>query len=252
MLLAGAWAVQVGTATLIDPSAPDRGRAWRLELPEGEAVRVARGPARPSPRAGRVRRGSGDDMIPRPDEPLIVALDVSDAARAEELASALAPHVGHAEGRAGALLGGRSGDPAAHRLSCTGVRGREAARHPQHGRTRAGEHRATGRADAQRARARRRGHDARRPQRARTAARSKPALPAPLVLAVTVLSSQSGEGLASPASLAFEAKSERARRRRRVGRRRAATCARCAATSSVSWCRASGPPAATGTIRCAC
>src|SRR4029077_13317253 len=30
--------------------------------------------------------------------------------------------------------------------------------------------------------------------------------PAPLVLAVTVLSSQSGEGLASPASLAFEAK----------------------------------------------
>ncbi len=50
MLLAGAWAVQVGTATLIDPSAPDRGRAWHLELPEGEAVGAPRGPARSAPR----------------------------------------------------------------------------------------------------------------------------------------------------------------------------------------------------------
>ena len=33
-------------------------------------------------------------MIPRPENPLVVALDVSDPERAEALASALAPHVG--------------------------------------------------------------------------------------------------------------------------------------------------------------
>ena len=32
-------------------------------------------------------------MIPRPDDPLIVALDVSDIAHAERLADDLAPHV---------------------------------------------------------------------------------------------------------------------------------------------------------------
>src|SRR3712207_1607687 len=46
--------------------------------------------------ATRHRRGARDDafMIPRPAEPLIVALDVSDLARAEALAAELAPEVG--------------------------------------------------------------------------------------------------------------------------------------------------------------
>ena len=42
----------------------------------------------------------------------------------------------------------------------------------------------------------------------------------PLVVAVTVLSSHAGEGLASPASLAFEAKSGRVGRSGRLGRGR--------------------------------
>ena len=65
-----------------------------IQLPEGEGVRVTRGPARSAPRADRVRRGSGDRVIPRPENPLVVALDVSDPTRADALASALARHVG--------------------------------------------------------------------------------------------------------------------------------------------------------------
>ena len=38
-------------------------------------------------------------MIPRPENPLIVALDVTDLDAAERLAARLAPHAGHAEGR---------------------------------------------------------------------------------------------------------------------------------------------------------
>ena len=37
-------------------------------------------------------------MIPRPENPLVVALDVSDLGEAERLRPDLAPHVGHAEG----------------------------------------------------------------------------------------------------------------------------------------------------------
>ena len=205
MLLAGAWAVQVGTATLIDPSAPVEVARGVSNVPQGEALRVA-GRLRGRLRIPAVlRRGSRDDMIPRPENPLVVALDVSDAERGRR--ARLEPRLARrlAEGRAGAVLGGRPGDRAAHRVSCTGLRRREAARHPEHGRAGVREHRQARCADVQRARARRRGDDARGPQRRRPR-RRRGGRPAPLVLAVTVLSSQSGEGLASPASLAFEAK----------------------------------------------
>ena len=75
--------------------------------------------------------------------------------------------------------------------------------------------------------------------------------PAPLVLAVTVLSSQSGEGLASPASLAFEAKAS-GLDGVVVSGEDVETCAPSAATSSVSSSPASGPQGATVTTRCAC
>ena len=51
-------------------------------------------------------------------------------------------------------------------------------------------------------------------------------LPPPLVIAVTVLSSQSGEGLASRRVARVRGEDERAGRRRRVGRGRARTCVR--------------------------
>ena len=73
----------------------------------------------------------------------------------------------------------------------------------------------------------------------------------PLVVAVTVLSSQTGEDLASPASLAWEA--------RQAGLdgvvvrgRTFAMCATHAAMRSVSSFPASDPRVATATIRCAC
>ena len=94
MLLAGAWAVQVGTATLIDPSAPvevARGVSDYLKEKRFASPADLRGRLR-MPAA--LRRGSRDDMIPRPENPLVVALDVSDPEQADALASSLAPHVG--------------------------------------------------------------------------------------------------------------------------------------------------------------
>jgi len=144
-------------------------------------------------------------MIPRPDDPLVVALDVSDPERAEQLAGALAPHVGvlkiglelawatgpdivrriasHAPVFVDAKLHDipNTVERAAANIAHLGVRmltvhalGGEAMMRA----ARAGADRGAGEAD----------------------------VPPPLVVAVTVLSSLSGEDLASPASLAFEAK----------------------------------------------
>ena len=94
LLLAGAWAVQVGTATLIDPSAP-------VEIARGVSNYLKEKRfASPADLRGRLRVPAGYDadpahgMIPRPENPLIIALDVSEPARAETLASALGTHVG--------------------------------------------------------------------------------------------------------------------------------------------------------------
>ena len=93
MLLAGAWAVQVGTATLVDPAGARRDRARA-------SLRYLKEKGIPSPAdlrgrlrvPARVRRGSR-----RPRDPAarttrsIVALDVSDLERAERARAALAP-----------------------------------------------------------------------------------------------------------------------------------------------------------------
>ena len=144
-------------------------------------------------------------MIPRPDNPIVVALDMSNLPRAEVLAEELSPHVGMlkvglelfwAEGpgavrriapHAPVFVDAKLHDipntveRSAANIACLGVRmltvhalgGEEMMRAARRGADR-------GAADA--------------------------GVPAPLVIAVTVLSSQSGEGLASPTSLAFEAK----------------------------------------------
>ena len=142
-MLAGAWAVQVGTAVLIDPEAPVADRPGGRPVPEGQGPRVAR--RRPWAPAGarvvRRPRGGGRPVIPRPENPLIVALDVSDLGEAERLAAMLAPHVGML--KVGLELFWAHGPDAVRRIAShgPGVRGREAARHPEDGRTSRGEHR---------------------------------------------------------------------------------------------------------------
>lgn len=143
-------------------------------------------------------------MIPRPANPLIVALDVSELGRAEELADALAPHVGLL--KVGLELFWAVGPQAVSTMArrapvfvdCklhdvpTTVE-RAAAGVARLGVSMLNVHALGGeammRAAAEGAR---RGAD-------------EASVPAPRVIGVTVLSSQAGEGLASPASLAFEA-----------------------------------------------
>jgi orotidine-5'-phosphate decarboxylase len=144
-------------------------------------------------------------MMPRPENPLIVALDVSDAARAEGLASRLAGHVGML--KVGLELFWAAGPEVVQRLASHGPVFADAKLHDIPN--------TVERASANIARlgVRMLNVHALGGEQMMRAARSgadrgaiEAGLPAPLVLAVTVLSSQSGEGLASPASLAFEAK----------------------------------------------
>ena len=144
-------------------------------------------------------------MIPRPDNPIVVALDVSDLARAVELAEALGPHVGML--KVGLELVWAEGPEAIRRIARhapvfvdsklhdipTTVE-RSAANITRLGVSMLNVHALGG---EEMMRAARRGVDR---GVADAGART------PLVVAVTVLSSQSGEGLASPTSLAFEAK----------------------------------------------
>ena len=108
-LLAGAWAVQVGTATLIDPAAPvevAREIARYLKAKRLARPRTCAGVCGVPGRAPR--RGRRAALIPPPANPLIVALDVSDLdeRRAPRRARS-ARTVGHAEGRLRAVLGAR-------------------------------------------------------------------------------------------------------------------------------------------------
>lgn len=144
-------------------------------------------------------------MIPRPENPLVVALDVSTLAEAERVADLLGPHAGLL--KVGLELFWAEGPEAVRRI---GERGpvfvdcklhdipntveRAAANVARLGVAMMNVHALGGEAMMRAAvKGARRGADA-------------AGVPMPLVLAVTVLSSQSGEDLASPASLAWEAK----------------------------------------------
>ena len=144
-------------------------------------------------------------MISRPDNPLVVALDVSDPERADALASALAPHVGIL--KVGLELFWALGPEIVQRIGSHGPVFADAKLHDIPNTV----ERAT--ANIARLGVRMLDVHALGGEEMMRAARSgadrgaiEAGLPPPLVLAVTVLSSQSGEGLASPASLAFEAK----------------------------------------------
>lgn len=144
-------------------------------------------------------------MIPRPENPLVVALDLSDPDRAEALASTLAQHVGVL--KVGLELFWASGPEVLQRICAHGEVFADAKLHDIPN--------TVERASANIARLGVRmlnvhALGGEQMMRAARAGADRGALeagvPTPLVLAVTVLSSQSGEGLASPASLAFEAK----------------------------------------------
>jgi orotidine-5'-phosphate decarboxylase len=144
-------------------------------------------------------------MIPRPENPLIVALDVSSLEEAERLAATLAPHVGMV--KVGLELAWAHGPEAVARVARfapvfvdaklhdipTTVE-RAAANIARLGVAMVNVHALGGEAMMRAARA---GADA---------GAAIGGHPPPMVVAVTVLSSQTGEDLASPASLAFEAK----------------------------------------------
>ncbi len=147
-------------------------------------------------------------MIPRPDEPARSWRSTCPTPAARRSSHPCSRRTsGLLKVGSGAVLGGRAGRAAAHRLSCSGIRGREAARHPQYRRTRMRQHRTTRRGDAQRTRARRRGDDARRPQRRgpwgdrSRRLRHRSSSPSPCCPV------SRGRVSRAPASLAFEAKS---------------------------------------------
>lgn len=143
-------------------------------------------------------------MIPRPQNPLVVALDVSELDRADELAALLAPHVGML--KVGLELAWAEGPEAVHRIARRGpvfvdaklhdipnTVERAAANIARLGVAMVNVHALGGEAMM---RAACRGAE----RGAAEAGKTRP-----LVVAVTVLSSQAGEGLASPGSLAYEA-----------------------------------------------
>jgi orotidine-5'-phosphate decarboxylase len=144
-------------------------------------------------------------VIPRPDNPIVVALDVSDLDRAQRLAADLAPHVGML--KVALELGGSPAPAAGRRIAAIGpvfvdaklhdiptTVERAAANIARLGAAIVNVHALGGEAMMRAAveGARRGADDA--------------GVPTPLVIAVTVLSSHGGEGLASPASLAWEAR----------------------------------------------
>ena len=126
------------------------------------------------------------------------------------------------------FCGARPGGRARASRARAGVPRRQAARHPDHGR--AGGARTSPGSGVDMLTVHALGGEAMMRgggPRARPAARSEAGHPTPMVLAVTVLSSLSGEGLASPGVAGVRGDGGGARRRRRVGRGRRATSARC-------------------------
>ncbi|MEO8476374.1 MAG: orotidine-5'-phosphate decarboxylase [Actinomycetota bacterium] len=144
-------------------------------------------------------------MIPRPENPLIVALDVSRIEEAERLAATLAPHVGML--KIGLELFWAYGPEAVRRMATHGRLFVDSKLHDIPSTVeRAAANIARLGIDMLNVHAL--GGDAMMRAALEGAARgsSEAGCSMPLVLAVTVLSSQGGEDLASPASLAFEAK----------------------------------------------
>jgi orotidine-5'-phosphate decarboxylase len=144
-------------------------------------------------------------MIPRPDVPIVAALDVSRIEEAERLAALLSPHVGML--KVGLELAWASGPEAVRRIAAHGrvfvdcklhdipnTVERAAANVARLGVAMLTVHALGGEAMMRAAR------------EGAALGAERAGVDRPLVIAVTVLSSQAGEGLASPASLAFEAK----------------------------------------------
>jgi orotidine-5'-phosphate decarboxylase len=144
-------------------------------------------------------------LIPRPENPLVIALDVSDVARAEQLAEQLAPHVGML--KVGLELAWAHGPDAVRRIVRRGPVFVDAKLHDIPNTVeraaaniaRLGVHMFNVHALGGEAMMRAALEGARR-------GATEAGVATPMVLGVTVLSSQSGEDLASSASLAWEAK----------------------------------------------
>jgi len=144
-------------------------------------------------------------VIPRPENPLIVALDVSDLDEAERLAGLLAPHAGML--KVGLELFWAHGPDAVRRIASQGKVFVDAKLHDIPNTVeRAAANIARLGVDMLNVHAL--GGEAMMRAALEGAARGADdaGVAMPLVTAVTVLSSQTGEDLASPASLAFEAK----------------------------------------------
>jgi orotidine-5'-phosphate decarboxylase len=145
-------------------------------------------------------------MMPRPENPLVVALDVSDLDSADRLAASLAPHVGML--KVGLELTWASGPDAVRRIAVHGPVFVDAKLHDIPN--------TVERASANIARlgvamlnVHALGGDAmmRAAREGAERGATEGGHARPSVIAVTVLSSLAGEDLALPASLAFEAKS---------------------------------------------
>src|SRR5581483_5613657 len=159
-------------------------RSGGPRLPEGEGIRLARRPAPPAAAGPR-----GPRVIPRPENPLVVALDLSDADRAVRL-ELLAAHgpaiVERLRSIAPVFL-----DPKLHDIPTTVERA--ARNYARLGIAMLTVHALGGEAMVAAA------------VRGAGQGAAEAGHATPLIAAVTVLSSLGGEGLASPASLAFEA-----------------------------------------------
>jgi orotidine-5'-phosphate decarboxylase len=144
-------------------------------------------------------------VIPPPPNPLIVALDVSDLDRADELARSLASHVGLL--KVGLELVWSSGPEAVRRIATHAPVFADAKLHDIPN-TVEGAAASIGRLGVAMITVHALGGEAmmRAARRGADRGAEEAASERPLVVAVTVLSSQTGEELASPASLAFEAK----------------------------------------------
>jgi orotidine-5'-phosphate decarboxylase len=144
-------------------------------------------------------------VIPRPANPIAIALDLSDLDRAEELASMLAPHVGLL--KVGLELAWAHGPEAVRRIARYGPVFVDAKLHDIPTTV---ERAATNIARLGPAAFNVHALGGEAMMAAAVQGAERGALEAgverPLILAVTVLSSNAGEDLASPASLAYEAK----------------------------------------------
>jgi orotidine-5'-phosphate decarboxylase len=143
-------------------------------------------------------------VIPRPANPLIAALDVSDLERAEVLAASLGPEVGML--KVGLELVWRHGPDAVRRIASYGPVFADGKLHDIPNTVEAATANVA-RLGVRMTTVHALGGEAMMRAALRGAERGAAAVGVerPLVVAVTVLSSQGGEGLASPASLAYEA-----------------------------------------------